>query len=869
MNVNLQFSQLFSVIFMSFVLLAGCNSETEQQTEVNPQQVLDSAAQQLQVKIKVVSNIDVEDCPNQQDQCYLANMTLTIPESMPKNWKIYFGNLIPVQWEGSEEFDIQHVNGDLHVITPLSEKINPNQAYVIPFKGANWLVSESVLFPNYILSAQGLEPRVIESTSEEIKPGMQHASGKHVLPFEALNQTRRGKQDIVPRADASWRFDNNQMLTNKLENEQLIKTANNHRVTPQVKQAEWSGERISLASGLNLDTIRSDYGFTVARLEQIGVKSDTNGLGININVDSTLANEAYGLTISPLDISIRAANQIGVFYALISLSQLYDVESNSLPTGTIFDEPRYDFRGLHLDLARNFHSKELLLKLLDQMAYLKLNKLHLHLADDEGWRLEIPGLPELTEVGSKRCLDWQEMTCLQPQLAAGVDPNSDVNGYLSRGDYIEILRLAALRNIEVIPALDMPGHSRAAIVAMHARYKKLIKQERSDEANQYHLSELEDTSEYSSIQYYNDNTLNPCLPSTYNFVSKVLSEVQLMHQEAEVPLRRYHIGADETAGAWQDSPACKLLLEQQPDITSVEMLGAYFVERVANMVEQMDSVNKVIPGAWSDGLAHARVEKLPSKVQANIWDTLFWDGFNRSNTMVSQDWDVVLSLPDVLYFDFPYEADPVEPGYYWGSRATDSFQVFQFMPDNLPVHAELWSDVMGSPYESKEQVTLEKGKKIVGIQAQLWSETVRSDHQVAYMLFPRMYAFAERAWHQADWEEPYQAGRSYSVDTQHFDANQQAQQQLDWQRFAQHVSQKMLPQLIEDGLIPRVPMPGAEIVSGKLNLNSAFPSLLLEYKVAEGDWQRYTQPTEIGSIVTVRARIEGTQVSSREQVLER
>ncbi|MFB1035115.1 MAG: family 20 glycosylhydrolase, partial [Sinobacterium sp.] len=130
----------------------------------------------------------------------------------------------------------------------------------------------------------------------------------------------------------------------------------------------------------------------------------------------------------------------------------------------------------------------------------------------------------------------------------------------------------------------MPGHSRAAIVSMNARYNRLMKEEKPDEAKQYFLTELEDKSQYRSIQHYNDNTLNPCLPATYTFVGEVLTQLIDMHKSAGVPLMRYHIGADETAGAWVDSPACATLIAKNDTLTKAEQLGSYFVEKVANNV---------------------------------------------------------------------------------------------------------------------------------------------------------------------------------------------------------------------------------------------------------------------------------------------
>lgn len=150
-------------------------------------------------------------------------------------------------------------------------------------------------------------------------------------------------------------------------------------------------------------------------------------------------------------IVIKAFDQAGAFYAVQSIFGLIDSQSaHSLPQLTIKDAPRFDYRGVMVDVARNFHSKDAILATLDQMAAYKMNKLHLHLTDDEGWRLEIPGLPELTEVGANRCFDVEEKSCLLPQLGSGSTSDNFGSGYFSKADYVEILKYAKARNIEVI-----------------------------------------------------------------------------------------------------------------------------------------------------------------------------------------------------------------------------------------------------------------------------------------------------------------------------------------------------------------------------------------------------------------------------------
>ena len=146
------------------------------------------------------------------------------------------------------------------------------------------------------------------------------------------------------------------------------------------------------------------------------------------------------------------------FYAVESiLSSITVSKPQIINTLSVEDAPRFEYRGMMLDIGRNFKSKKAVLQLLDMMSKYKMNKFHFHLSDDEGWRIEIPGLPELTDFGSKRCHDLTEKQCLLPQLGSG--PNSDNNGsgYFTRADYIEIVKYANARFIEVIPEIDMPA----------------------------------------------------------------------------------------------------------------------------------------------------------------------------------------------------------------------------------------------------------------------------------------------------------------------------------------------------------------------------------------------------------------------------
>lgn len=869
---------LTSLTISSFLLVAGCGQTdlTKVPAVTESVDAVSSAAKQIQISVGIDHNYLNEGCPQNAASCYKASMTLTLPDNMPSGWRIVFSNLSPISKSTSNEFNLVHVNGDLHEISPKTGSLKANTTHEIQFYGNTPLVSESVFFPNYLLIADNGETSVISSTTSRLTKGHQLPRPQHVKPFVSPEQLLRNADDKVAIADANERFNRfaARMVEKTISVEDKLNTE--LRIIPKMHTADWSGNTIELTSGLKLPDLQDMQSSVKAsvlsaitqRFNSNSLQLSTQGLPIKAELQQTAAVESYTLLIGKDGIQITYADSAGLYYAMMSIAQLYDAKNKSLPLGLAKDQPNMAFRGLHIDVSRNFRSKDFILQILEQMSYYKLNKLHLHLADDEGWRLQIESLPELTDIGAFRCFDETEQNCLQPQLAGGdgkLATAQQNSGFYSTEEYIEILQYAHARQIEVLPSLDMPGHSRAAIVSMKARHKRLMLEEKPDEAKQYFLTEIEDNSEYRSIQHYNDNTLNPCIPATYTFIEEVLGQLIDMHTKAGVPLKHYHIGADETAGAWADSPACAALIAKSDDMSEVKQLGPYFIEKVAKMVSELG----IVPAAWSDGLSHANPDNLPAKVQANAWETLNSGGHNKAHQMLNNGWDVVLSTPDVLYFDFPYEADPIEPGYYWGSRYTDSYQVFQFMPNNLPVHAEIWLDNFGKNYAATANVDIQDQHQIAGIQAQLWSETVRSNAHANYMLFPRLLVVAERAWQQPEWAEEYKIGTSYSASTNHFDSSQIVAMQTDWQSFSQVLSHKALPQLVAEGIHPRVPLPGAILKEGILTMHSGLSGLQLEYQGEGQNWEVYRSPVMFKekSSIRVRARIPNTQVVSRVQTL--
>ncbi|MFB2651949.1 family 20 glycosylhydrolase [Shewanella seohaensis] len=855
---------------------AVSSSSTAEQAK--PNQLTQAQLQQfgdtLGVSYRVLTNRPDDSCDKAaaEGRCFVAEIDF-VPEVELKSrdWAIYFSQMRPVQAVESKEFSITHIKGDLYRIAPTEafSGFSKGEKKTLRFRGELWQLSETDAMPNYYIVAGDLSPVVIASTQVQQDPETQMEVRPYVEAYtDMVKQYRRTDADKLVPATPTQLFSNNQNVS-----EDASLAVNTIIPTPQKVAIHSQDKAVSLHSGIKLDfgsvTNASaaqqpldpkHLAAALSRLARLGVNESEQGLAVKLNWRQG-AEGSYLLDIKADAIEIAAADAAGFSYALSSLASLIDVQDLRVNAMTIEDSPRYPFRGMHIDVARNFHSKALVFDLLDQMAAYKLNKLHLHMADDEGWRLEIDGLPELTDIGSKRCHDLEENTCLLPQLGSGPFADVPVNGFYSKQDYIDIVKYADARQIQVIPSMDMPGHSRAAIKSMEARYRKLVAEGKAEEAKTYLLSDAADTTVYSSVQYYNDNTLNVCMESTYLFVDKVIDEIAKLHQAAGQPLTRYHIGADETAGAWKQSPAClDFVANNDKGVKSIDDLGAYFIERISNQL-----ASKGIEAAgWSDGMSHVRPSNMPAKVQSNIWDVIAYKGYEHANQQVNNGWDVVLSNPEVLYFDFPYEADPKEHGYYWASRATNAHKVFSFMPDNLVANAEQWTDIQNLPFEAddrartdekgKQSGPREQGKAFAGLQGQLWSETIRSDNTVEYMIFPRLLMLAERAWHQAAWEVPYQyQGALYNQTTGHFTEVMREAQAQSWQQMANTLGHKEFIKLDKAGIDYRVPTVGAEIRDGKLFANVAYPGLKIEWRQASGQWQSYQAGQAVTGPVEIRA----------------
>ena len=454
---------------------------------------------------------------------------------------------------------------------------------------------------------------------------------------------------------------------------------------------------------------------------------------------------------------IEAADEDGYFYAQVTLDNLRrNAGGNELPDMTIEDWPDLAYRGLMLDISRNFTSKDNILRLIDILAHYKVSIFHLHFGDDEGWRLEIGQLPELTSYSAHHAFPakdadgrYIETEFLMPSYNGSIDPDdpsSSANGYLTKADYMEILKYAWERRIRVIPEFDTPGHSRAAIKAMEAYAART-----GDDS--YLLSDPEDKSEYMSVQFYRDNALNVALASTYRFIETVFDELIAYHKEAGVPLPAIHIGGDEVpGGAWTGSPACRKVMEER-GWDNIELLKSYYIEKLLDIAE----AKGVKISGWQEVVMDLE-DHVYDRLRKNMYSTNFWHtGAGQEEFPYKYANDgipVVLSNMTNTYLDFAYTPDKKERGHSWGGFI-DERRSFSLLPYDI-YRSVRWDDrgrirdISGLPQGKTALVAKEN---IVGVQAQLWTETIRSFDHVTYYIFPKVCGVFERAWNASpEWE---------------------------------------------------------------------------------------------------------------------
>jgi hexosaminidase len=605
---------------------------------------------------------------------------------------------------------------------------------------------------------------------------------------------------------------------------------------------------------------------------------------LDVDGDGRPDAEGYTLRVSGRAIRIVGADRAGVLYGIQTLRQLiplsaYEAAARgdarravSIRRAAIADAPLFGYRGMGIDVARHFESKQTIKKLLDLMAFLKLNRLHFHLTDDEGWRLEIPGLPELTSYGARRGFDLEEDTMLHQGLGSGNDllpgdgvfdkpanPRAanlgrtpayqgfeqatlnyvgDGSGYYATGDYEEILAYAAERHIEVIPEFDFPAHARAAVQAMERRYERLAGSDPA-EAGMYRLLDPDDTSDHRSVQSYTDNLVNPCIESTYRFLAKVVTEVRAMYDRAGAPLPMVNLGGDEPPGPnrWQGSPLC------QSNPATAGMTDRQLMDYFFGRWNEIALTVAPRAAGWEDvilaGTGDLRLDRFVPLPWQNVWG---WGREQIAYQFANEGIPVILAHATNLYMDLAYNKDPDEPGYYW-ANFVDEEKTFTYQP--FDVYANATHDRWGAPFTPDptwERLTEEGKRNILGIEAQLWAENGKAPELREYQAFPKLLGVAERAWNR-NTPTPQQMPAAWNVFV-----NTLGQVTFPLLSHYQPVGQPGL------GVNYRIPLPGGRIEGGVLTANVRNPGMTIEYSLDGRRWSVYRRPVSVGDQALLRTR---------------
>ena len=436
--------------------------------------------------------------------------------------------------------------------------------------------------------------------------------------------------------------------------------------------------------------------------------SESKKAAIQLNLldtdNSQLGKEGYILEATPKGVVISANQTAGLFYGMQTLVQLLpkEIESKTaaratwtIPAVKITDYPRFGWRGIMLDVSRNFFTKADVKSYLDQLAQLKYNTLHWHLTDDNGWRIEIKSLPKLTSVGAwrvERAGHYGDREDPKPGEPA------TVGGFYTQADIKEIIQYAQERNITIVPEIDVPGHSMAAIAA----YPELSC---TKNPNTF-VNPGTPFSEWygnGTFKMKVENTLNPSDEKVYEFLDKVFTEVAALF-----PNQYIHVGGDECyKGYWAEDPGCQELMKKL-NIRHVEDLQGYFMGRIEKILtakgKKLLGWDEILEGGISPGAT-----------------VMSWRGVKGGIEAAHLGHDVVMTPTTFAYLDYNQGEQTIDPPIYAGLRVSKSYS-FEPVPDGVDA------------------------KYILGGQGNLWSEQIPTLRHAEYMTYPRAWALSEVYW---------------------------------------------------------------------------------------------------------------------------
>ncbi len=490
--------------------------------------------------------------------------------------------------------------------------------------------------------------------------------------FFACKQTPPSEYQIIPQPQSI------------IYNNGMAKLSGNLNLffSPELKnEAEFLINYFVTETGINIATIKNE-----------------NDADILLSINSSEKNEregSYQLCVSPTKIKITANNKPGIFYGIQSLRQILQKTEHGyqIQCGTITDSPAFVWRSFMLDEGRHFKGKEVVKKLLDEMTLLKMNVFHWHLTEDQGWRIEIKKYPRLTEIGSKR--DSTEVDNFGSNRFDG-KPHS---GFYTQDEIREIVAYAADRHILIVPEIEMPGHSSAAI----ASYSWLGTSGK----------EIKVPCKFG-VQY---DIYNVADPKVLNFFNDVFDEVISLFPSPVV-----HIGGDEPRyDQWNASPQIKSYMKDNGLNTSAELL-VFFTNNISEMLKnkgkRMMGWNDITGDKLHEYQSDSDTREVAQKL-AEGTIVQFWKGDSALiKKTIKQGYEIVNSYHEFTYLDYNYESISLSKAY--------SFN---------PIPAGL------SP---------EMEAKVLGMGCQMWGEFIPTVEKMNQQVFPRLAAYAECAWTQND-----------------------------------------------------------------------------------------------------------------------
>ena len=438
---------------------------------------------------------------------------------------------------------------------------------------------------------------------------------------------------------------------------------------------------------------QSDGMFKVSQAMLVGAGSASNKVNFRVDPNATdIPDEGYQLEIDEAGVRLTAKTETGLFYGKQTLLQL--LTPNGLPYVKINDQPRFPYRGLHLDVSRHFFDKEEVKKLMNVMSYYKLNTLHLHLTDAGGWRLQIDKYPKLTQEGAFRTQsDWREWWDNgkdRQYLKEGTE--GAYGGYYTKDDIRDMLAYATEKHITIIPEIEFPAHSDEVFVA----YPELCCAGKSHTSGDFCIGN----------------------PKTFEFMENVLTEVIELF-----PSEYIHIGGDEAGkNTWKTCPKCQALMKKEK-LANVDELQSYMIRKAE---EFLNSKGRRLIG-WDEILEGGLAP------EATV---MSWRGEAAGFKSARMGHDVIMTPGSYMYFDF-YQADPRHQPVAIGGY-TPIRKVYNYNP--IP----------------QDSLTAEEAKHFLGVQANTWTEYIPTPEHLEYMMFPRALAVAEIGWtpqEKRDWQD--------------------------------------------------------------------------------------------------------------------